>query len=92
METRRFDELTVALARGDHDECAAKPGRGVVGALASNRASLAKNDKSKTPRPHRCGSNNLGSPDCRLRRAKTDNPLQQRLQRGKSSLRAGGYG
>jgi hypothetical protein len=75
METRRFDELTVALARGGSRRGVLRSlAGGVVGALALNRGSaLAKNDKKGTIEAAPvCDPNNL-SPDCPLcAEAKTD--------------------
>jgi hypothetical protein len=62
METRRFDELTVALARGGSRRGVLRGlAAGVLGALALNRsAALAKNDKDK---PEQGGGGPITNPD-----------------------------
>jgi hypothetical protein len=80
METRRFDELTVALARGGSRRGVLRSlVGGVVGALALDRSgALAENDKPKkddgitifaTPR---CNNPNADCPLCAAARANPD--------------------
>jgi hypothetical protein len=77
METRRFDELTVALARGGSRRGALRGlAAGVLGALALNRSgALAKSDKDKPEQGGGKPITILAKPLCTAGTVSADCPL-----------------